>query len=113
MRHLEILDGTTWQPFLEAPVAVMMLGKSDCEACKAWTTELEQFLADDPRWPDVRFGKILLDQRGLIDFKRANPWLAEVKDLPTTVIFVNGERGKSFVGGGIDRLVTRLGKVAS
>jgi len=111
MRALENLDGTTWKEFLEAPTAVLMLGKSDCEACKAWTAELEAFLASDARWPDVRFGKILLDQRGLIDFKRANPWLGEVKDLPYTAIYVNGERGKSFVGGGMDRLATRLSKV--
>ena len=108
MSRLEHLDGRTWEDFLRAPVAVLMLGKSDCEACASWTAELEGFLAEDGEWPHVRFGKILLDKGGLIGFKRAHPWIAELDVLPFTQIFVNGERWKSFAGGGVDRMLTRL-----
>ena len=48
------------------------------------------------------------DEGGLVDFKRANPWLAEVDVLPFNQIWVNGERSKSFAGSGVDRLVPRL-----
>lgn len=108
MSRLEQIDGRNWEDFLGAPVAVLMLGKSDCEACAAWTAELEHFLAADAEYPQARFGKILLDKGGLIGFKRAHPWIAELDVLPFTQIFVDGARWKSFAGGGADRLVARL-----
>ena len=106
--RLEQIDGSNWEAFLAAPIAVLMLGKSDCDACAAWTAELEAFLASDERWRHVRFGKLLLDKPGLIAFKRANPWIAELDVLPVNVLYVNGQESKRFAGGGVERLVTRL-----
>jgi hypothetical protein len=111
--RLEILDGTSWQDFLAAPAAALMLGKSDCASCAAWTEELERFLDADERFRHVRFGKLLLDKPGLVSFKRANPWIAELDVLPVTVIFVNGVEAKRFAGGGVDRLVSRLERLAA
>ena len=108
MSRLESVDNQNWRAFVAAPRSVLMLGKSDCEACAAWTQELENFLETDEEWKDVRFGKILLDKPGLIDFKRANPWIAELDVLPFNQIYKGGERGKSFAGGGVERLVNRL-----
>ena len=107
-RALEIVDGTNWRQFVAAPRAVLVLGKTDCENCARWSAELEEFLALDQEFVDVRFGKMMLDQRGLIDFKKANPWLAEVDALPFNVLYVGGERQKSFAGGGLERLRNRL-----
>ena len=107
-QRLELLDGKTWEAFLASRVAVLMLGKSDCHACAEWTDELVAFLAADTRWRDVRFGKILLDTPGLVSFKRANPWIAELDVLPVTLVFVNGREAKRFAGSGVERLVTRL-----
>jgi hypothetical protein len=109
---LEQIDGRNWEDFLQAPVAVLMLGKSDCAACAAWTDELTRFLETDREWTHVRFGKMLLDKGGLIGFKRAHSWIAELDVLPFTQIFVAGERGKSFAGSGVDRLTNRLRHVA-
>jgi hypothetical protein len=111
VKRLELLDGSTWADFLSAPAAVLMLGKGDCPACAAWTEELERFLASDAAWQDVRFGKLLLDQRGLIDFKRANPWIAHLDVLPHNVLFRSGERAAEFSGSGIERLQTRLARI--
>jgi hypothetical protein len=108
---LETLDATNWKDFLEAPRAVLLLGKSDCPACATWTAELESFLASDDRWGHVRFGKLLLDQRGLVEFKRANPWIAELDVLPHNVLLRGGERVAEFSGSGADRLTTRLERV--
>jgi hypothetical protein len=105
---LELIDGGNWEDFLAAPVAVLMLGKSDCPACAAWTDELTRFLDADTEWPNVRFGKVLLDKGGLIGFKRAHPWIAELDVLPFNQIFLAGARGKSFAGAGVERLVNRL-----
>ena len=108
MSRLEHIDGSNWQEFVGAPAAVLMLGKSDCDACAAWTAELERFLEADTEWTHVRFGKVLLDKGGLVTFKRAHTWIAELDVLPFTQIFVNGARWKSFAGGGVERMLTRL-----
>jgi hypothetical protein len=108
MSRLEKVDGKNWREFLSAPIAVLVLGKTTCPVCQAFTSELEAFLADDAAWRHVRFGKMLLDEGGLADFKRASPWLADVDVLPFTQIYRNGVRWKDFAGGGVDRLRRRL-----
>jgi hypothetical protein len=113
MGRLEQVDGRNWRDFVAAPVAVLTLGKSDCDNCATWTGELEEFLGRDTEFGDVRFGKMLLDQGGLIDFKRANPWLAGVDVLPYNLIYVAGERRKEFPGGGVERLTSRLRSLRS
>ena len=91
----------------------VVLALSDCEACAAWTKDLEGFLATDREWSDLPFGKALLDQPGLVEFKRENPWLSELDALPFTQIFVHGKPAKGFAGDGIPRLVGRLRSVAA
>jgi hypothetical protein len=113
MSRLEVIDGGNWREFVAAPVAVLMIGKSDCGACAAWTEELETFLATDAEWTNVRFGKMLVDKGGLVDFKRASPWLADVDELPFNQIYVKGERSKAWPGAGVERLVSRLRSVAT
>jgi len=111
MIELEAIDGTNWQEFVGSPAAVLMLGKSDCQHCAEWTEELETYLGEESARRDVRFGKMLLDTPGLIGFKRANDWLAEVDHLPFNVVYQAGERVKSFPGGGIERLTRRIERV--
>jgi hypothetical protein len=108
--RLERIDGSNWDEFVNAPMAVLMLAKSGCPACAAWTEELSAALDGDPGFfRSVRFGKMILDEGGLADFERTHRWMAtEVKDLPFTVIFAGGGRLRSFAGGGLDRLAGRL-----
>lgn len=103
-----MIDGSNWETFLNAPWSVLMLGKSDCDHCAAYTEELQGFLGADQTYGDVRFGKMLLDRGGLATFKRANPWLANVDVLPYTLIYRTGEKVAEFAGGGIARLEARL-----
>lgn len=111
MSRFESIGRENWEEFIQAPAAVLMLGKTDCAACNTWTEELIQFLDSDADWSHVRFGKLLLDTPGLAGFKRANAeWLQDVNDLPYNVIYKEGELQKSFVGGGIERLTRRLEK---
>ena len=110
-RALENVDGTNWEEFVGTPKAVLVLGKTDCDHCATWSDELHSFLDGDDEFGDVRFGKMMLDQRGLIEFKKANPWLTEVDVLPFNVLYSSGEKLKTFAGGGIDRLVNRLRKI--
>jgi hypothetical protein len=111
MSTLEILDRDTWEGFLGSPVAVLVLAKTDCQHCKDWAAELEPYLAGGTAPAGVRFGKIYLDKPGLIAFKKAHPWIVEVNVLPFTAIFKGGEKVKTFAGGGLDRLTSRLAGV--
>ena len=108
MSRLEALDGESWRDLLAAPTAVLVLGRSGCAACTLWLEELEAFLAADEAWTRVRFGWLLLDQPGLVGFKRANPWVAEVCELPTNRLCVEGEVRRTWLGGGVRRLEERL-----
>ena len=53
MTRLEIVDGANWREFVAAPVALLVVGKSDCGACAAWSAELEHFLDADSEWRHV------------------------------------------------------------
>ena len=107
MSRLTILDRDNWSETVNAPAAVVMLSKTDCPACSAWTAELETFLATDEPWTNVSFGKIYLDKPGLGAFKKAHPWIATLDALPHNVIFQDGEKVKDWAGGGLTRLIAR------
>ena len=111
MSRLESLDGTTWSEFLKSPYAVLVLGKTTCDNCERWSNELIEYLEGDTEFQDVRFGKLLLDQGGLIDFKKENPWLADVDVLPYNLIYADGEKVKEYAGGGLERLQNRLRRI--
>jgi len=111
MSRLEDLDGQSWKELVEGPASVLVLGKSDCAACARWSEELADFLSGDEGQKDfahVRFGKLLLDQRGLVEFKRENPWISELDVLPYNVIYKQGEKVGEFAGSGSTRLANRL-----
>jgi hypothetical protein len=105
---LEQLGRESWLEFLEAPRAVLIVGKSDCASCKAWAAELSAWLEGDEAIGDVRYGKLDLDQPGLVDFKRAHPWVSSLDSLPHTSIWTGGEKRKEWLGGGVARMVSRL-----
>lgn len=111
MATFEEVGRDNWEEFLAAPKAVLMLGKTDCKACNAFSDELESFVDENEGWEEVRIGKMYLDKPGLLKFKKASPWLADVRDLPYTVIYEDGDVQKSFLGGGVQRLVSRMERV--
>lgn len=111
---LEELNGDNWQSFVQSPLAVLVLGKSDCQHCIEWSELLKAHLAENPNWFDgeVRIGKITLDTKGLTSFKRANQeWLKTLDVLPYNAIYQNGEKIKEFAGLGVDRLTNRLARI--
>lgn len=105
MGAMVAIDGKNWEAFVGQPTAVLVLGKSDCAACAAWSDELEAWLAGGS---DVPVGKLLLDQPGLLSFKKANAWIKDIDVLPTTLVYKAGAIHKQFAGGGISRLIPRL-----
>ncbi|MEL6342241.1 MAG: hypothetical protein AAFV53_03860 [Myxococcota bacterium] len=111
MAQIEVLDRETLPAFLESPLAVLILTKSDCGACTAWSEELAAFLSEldggDPL-TGIRYGKLILNQPGLGFFKKESLWLREVNDLPFNAIYKDGEMARSFAGSGTTRLLNRL-----
>lgn len=105
------LDKDNWEQFLVGNASVLIVGKSDCEACRRWSEELGAFAVGTDDWDDVKFGKIMLDTPGLVGFKRASPWIAELDSLPYTAIYIGGEKKTGFMGGGVERLLTRLNRL--
>src|SRR5690554_2846244 len=112
MAEIQLLGPDTWREFIESPrVAHLVIGKNDCVSCNAWDEELREFLAGEHGFENVRFGKIDLKTRGLIEFKRENQWIAELDTLPFNVIYKDGKRERDFAGLGVDRLTNRLKRV--
>jgi len=75
---------------LTQPQAILILAKSDCGACAQYQREIEARRMRG-ELAGVAIGKLTLDQQGSPGFKRDNPWLADVSQLPYTVIYARGE----------------------
>ena len=106
---LETVDSTNFKEFLSAPVAFLMVGKTDCPACIKWTEELVSYLDTTPDLPGVRFGKVVLDGGGVTEFKRTHAgWLKDVMELPYNTLWVNGQKVKDWTGNNVERLANRL-----
>lgn len=92
---------------LGADRGVLLLTKSTCGSCASYQKEIEAQY-DRGRLNDVVIGKIVLDQPGAGQFKRANPWIAELEHLPYTVLYRNGERVDQFEASKGSYLVERV-----
>ncbi len=109
--RIETLSDDTWPDFRDAPFAVLVLAQTGCPHCDAWSRELEEFLAGDEEFSNVRFGKLLLDRDDIDAFKKENAdWLEIVPGVPFNALFRDGQPVTSMAGAGVERLVTRLRK---
>lgn len=109
---IEAVGAGEWEEFIaHSPAAVLVLTKSDCAACAAWSEELTSWLGSGSAPDGVRVGKMVLDVPGLGAFKRASPWLRDVDALPYNVVYRGGEKVKAFAGSGVARLEGRLNNV--
>ncbi len=108
MNQVQSLEPASLDSFLAQPDCLLILSKSDCDACKRWQAELDEWASTDGNEFPLPVGKLDLDQRGLGDFKRNHSWIQEVTVLPFNVIFKNHQEEKKFAGTGIERLLNRL-----
>ncbi len=60
MKGLQRLDGEAWRELINAPIAVIVLARSTCPVCRAWSEKLAAFQETNQRWKDVRFGEIFI-----------------------------------------------------
>ncbi len=105
---LATLDDANLPEVLAGAWGALVLTKSGCGACTAYQAELEALLGRG-ELARVALGKLVLDRPGTAGFKRANPWLVEeVRALPYTVLYRNGERVDGFAASKATYLLERL-----
>lgn len=93
---------------VEAERAVLVLTKTGCGHCAAYQAEIEALLERGAMGGTV-IGKMPLNQRGVIrDFKRNNPWLADLKVLPYTLLYSKGQRVDGFAASKGSYLLERI-----
>jgi hypothetical protein len=73
----------------------LVLAKDDCDNCAAYEADIRR-LHEKGLLGDLVVGKMVLTQPGCRRFKRANPWLSQVDDLPYTVLYTSGEKVDEF-----------------
>jgi len=70
--------------------AVVVLTRSSCGACAEYIETIAALQQSDERIAQIPFLKVVLDHGGSAHFKRANPWIALLDDLPHTALFRRG-----------------------
>ena len=103
----EVTDRNLGQ-VVEAERAVLVLTKTGCGHCVAYQAELEALLERGDMGGTV-VGKMALNQRGATrDFKRNNPWLADLTFLPYTLLYSKGRRVDGFAASKGSYLLERI-----
>tara|TARA_B110000881_G_C18362646_1_gene407149 strand:- start:77 stop:427 length:351 start_codon:yes stop_codon:yes gene_type:complete len=111
MATLELLDEETWEPFINAPISVLILSKNDCNACSQLCDELGVWFSTEPIPSNIRFGKIMLDHPGMGRFKITHRWVSNVDVMPFMAIFVDGERVSEWSGSNLSRFQRQIQQV--
>ena len=89
------VDDETVDRVVGAPHGALVLAKDDCGSCATYETEI-QGLQDEGLLGDLVVGKMVLTQPGSSRFKRENPWLRDVADLPYTLLYADGVKVDEF-----------------
>jgi hypothetical protein len=89
------VDDETVQSVITAPRGALILAKDGCGSCAQYEAEIQR-LEDRELLGDLVVGKLTLTQPGSRAFKRSNPWLSTLEDLPYTVLYASGEKVDGF-----------------
>jgi hypothetical protein len=111
MATLELLDEETWEPFINAPISVLILSKNDCNACSQLSDELGVWFSTEHVPSNVRYGKIMLDNPGMGRFKITHRLVLNVDVMPFMAIFADGERVSEWSGGDFSRFQRQIRQV--
>lgn len=109
---LERVDDSNFADFLGGEgIVYLFLGNEGCGPCMEWTLALE---AAGEVGGLSRVGKVTLGGGGLTNFKRVHSaWLSTVREMPYSSLWRGGVLAKEWPGGGLDRLVARVGRLVA
>jgi hypothetical protein len=89
------VNDETVESVIAAPRGALILAKDGCGSCAQYEAEIQR-LEDRELLGDLVVGKLMLTQPGSRAFKRSNPWLSTLEDLPYTVLYASGEKVDGF-----------------
>ncbi len=92
---------------LEAERSALILAKSTCGHCAAYEQEILA-LQRNGRLERVAVGKLVLDTPGAGRFKKENPWLSALAQLPYTLLFRKGQHVDDFAASKGSYLLERV-----
>lgn len=108
MNNIQRLDCFSVEDLLAEKQSVLILSNNHCNICKDWIKQLNQAI-DEGRLPEnIKYGILNINQKGLIPFKRENPWVEEAVCLPYTALLINGVFQLGIVGRNFEQLVMML-----
>ena len=90
-----VAAGRVMDKLMRAERAVLILTRTDCEVCTDFVREVRQLLTNVP-CSGVAVGELVLDRRGAQRFVRANPWMADLRVLPYTLLMRRGQQVEDF-----------------
>ena len=111
MATLELLDEETWEPFINAPISVLILSKDDCKGCSQLSDELGVWFSTEHVPSNIRYGKIMLDHPGMGRFKITHHWVSNIDIMPFIALFVDGERVSEWSGGNLSLFQRQIRQV--
>lgn len=92
---IAIVNDHTIGSFLEHDLCVLILARSTCNRCITYLGDVRR-LVDRGSLGDTAVGVMMLDQPGVSQFRRQNPWLVNAEVLPYTVLYRHGQRIDGF-----------------
>ena len=104
---IRLVNDLNLDELLAAERAVLILTRSDCGHCHQYTAQIEALHAAG-RLDGIVVGKLVLDEPGSTQFKRANHWLARLASLPYTVLYRRGEQVDAFAASRGSYLLERI-----
>jgi hypothetical protein len=92
---------------LRSEHAMLILSRRDCNPCMAFQEALDALL-DQGQLHEISIGKMVLNEPGSARFKRANPWLADLRVLPYVILYRRGREQNRFVPSSAAHLMRQL-----
>lgn len=92
---IETVTDYNIEAFLGSDLCALILARSTCNRSITYQDDVRR-LIDSGALGAIRVGVLLLDQRGVSQFKRQNLWLMGTEHLPYTMLYRRGLRVDGF-----------------
>jgi hypothetical protein len=103
---VQVMDSNLSE-FMAAEWTILILTKTDCGACATFQAQIETLL-EQGKLAGITLGKMVLNQPGLTNFKRTNPWLIDIHFLPYTLLYHKGQQLDNFAASKGSYLLERI-----